>query len=167
MWFFQVGTWQWNLNEVIKWALPPCRVPPWNRPAPPAHYTSTTTCLERVCCKIKRSCSLCMWVYFCITPHTVTDIEELNVVLKERSRTTTLLWLSGSHGDFWHHGEVTVGRLPQDFVILFEGSRAFNKPGHIAIDDVDFTNCTLPGSVPALPAHSNMQEKKVDSHSLN
>ncbi|TKS79616.1 LDL-receptor class A domain-containing protein 2 Skeletal organic matrix MAM and [Collichthys lucidus] len=88
------------------------------------------------------------------------DVEELNVVLRERSRTTTLLWLSGNHGDFWHHGEVTVGRLPQDFVILFEGSGAFNKPGHIAIDDVDFTNCTLPGSVPALPAHSNMQDKK-------
>lgn len=91
-----------------------------------------------------------------LTLYIVTDIEELNVVLKEDSRTTTLWWLSGNPGDWWHHGEVTVGRIPQDFTILFEGSRTFTKPGHISIDDIDFTNCTLPGRLPALPAHSTM-----------
>lgn len=98
-------------------------------------------------------------VCFCmqsLTLYVVTDIEELNVVLKEDSRTTTLWWLSGNHGDLWHHGEVTVGRIPRDFTILFEASRTFTKPGHIAIDDIDFTNCTLPGRLPALPAHSTI-----------
>lgn len=87
------------------------------------------------------------------TLYTVTDIKELNVLLKEGSRITTLWWQLGNHGDVWQHGKVTVGRTPQDFTILFEASRTFNKPGHIAIDDIDFTNCTLPGRLTALPVH--------------
>ncbi|XP_042353411.1 MAM and LDL-receptor class A domain-containing protein 1-like [Plectropomus leopardus] len=79
------------------------------------------------------------------------DIEELTVLLKEGSRTTALWWLSGNQGDSWRHGEVTVGRTPQDFTILFEASRAFNSPGHVAIDDIDFTNCSLPESQPSCP----------------
>lgn len=79
---------------------------------------------------------------------TAADTEELKVLLKESSRTTTLWWLSGNHGDLWKHSEVTVGRIPQDFTLLFEASRTFNKPGHVAIDDIDFTNCTLPGKIP-------------------
>ncbi|KAM7379552.1 hypothetical protein PAMP_005098 [Pampus punctatissimus] len=79
------------------------------------------------------------------------DVKELNVLLKEGSRTTTLWWQSGNHGDLWHHSEVTVGRTPQDFTIIFEASRAFNKPGHIAIDDIDFTSCTLPEPQPLCP----------------
>lgn len=70
------------------------------------------------------------------------------MLLKEDHRTTTLWWLSGNHGDMWHHTEVMVGRVSQDFTILFEASRTFNKPGHVAIDDIDFTNCTLPGTIP-------------------
>ncbi|XP_047444387.1 MAM and LDL-receptor class A domain-containing protein 2 isoform X2 [Mugil cephalus] len=79
------------------------------------------------------------------------DAEELSVLLKEGYRTTTLWWLSGNHGDAWQHGEVTVGRIPQDFTILFEASRSFNKPGHVAIDDVTFANCTLPAPQPWCP----------------
>uniref|UniRef100_A0A3B4UGA7 MAM domain-containing protein n=1 Tax=Seriola dumerili TaxID=41447 RepID=A0A3B4UGA7_SERDU len=78
---------------------------------------------------------------------------KLNVLLKEGPRSTTVWWQSGSHGDLWQHGEVTVGGIPQDFTILFEASRTFNMPGHIAIDDIDFTNCTLPGRLPALTGH--------------
>ncbi|XP_071348966.1 MAM and LDL-receptor class A domain-containing protein 2 isoform X2 [Trachinotus anak] len=76
---------------------------------------------------------------------------ELNVLLRESSRSTTLWWLSGSHGGLWQRGEVTVGGISQDFSILFEASRTFNKPGHIAIDDIDFTNCTLPDPQPSCP----------------
>lgn len=85
-----------------------------------------------------------------------TDAEELNVLLKEGSRTTRLWWLSGNHGDSWQHGEVTIGRIPQDFTILFEASRTFDMPGYIAIDDVDFTNCSLPGRLPPLPVRSDV-----------
>nr|XP_033506790.1 MAM and LDL-receptor class A domain-containing protein 1 [Epinephelus lanceolatus] len=81
------------------------------------------------------------------------DIEELTVLLKEGARTTALWWLSGNHRDSWHHGEVTVGRIPQDFNILFEASRAFNSRGHIAVDDIDFTNCTLPEPQPLCPGN--------------
>lgn len=144
----------------IKWAALLCRVLPWNRPAAPALSTSTTTCMERVCFAYASACVqplkwhalvlfVCEHISAC-TLYIVTDIAELNVVLKEGPRTTTLWWLSGSHADLWHHGEVTVGRMPQDFTILFEASRTFTKPGHIAIDDIDFTNCTLPGRPPAL-----------------
>ncbi|XP_069366962.1 MAM and LDL-receptor class A domain-containing protein 2 [Paralichthys olivaceus] len=79
------------------------------------------------------------------------DIEELNVSLMEGSRSTTLWWISGSHGNLWQRGDVTVGRIPRDFTILFKASRTFNKPGHIAIDDIDFTNCTLPEPQPVCP----------------
>lgn len=103
-----------------------------------------------------------------LTLYTVTDIKELNVLLKDGSRTTTLWWQSGNHGDLWQHGEVTVGRTPQDFTILFEASRTFNKPGHIAIDDIDFTNCTLPGRLcyPALPAHVFFKLIYIHKHYL-
>ncbi|XP_062284207.1 MAM and LDL-receptor class A domain-containing protein 1 [Scomber scombrus] len=89
------------------------------------------------------------------------DIKELNVLLKDGSRTTTLWWQSGNHGDLWQHGEVTVGRTPQDFTILFEASRTFNKPGHIAIDDIDFTNCTLPEPQPVCPENMFMCNNSV------
>ncbi|XP_041658947.1 MAM and LDL-receptor class A domain-containing protein 1 [Cheilinus undulatus] len=89
------------------------------------------------------------------------DVEELNVLLKEGSRTTALWWLSGNHGDSWHHGEVTVGRTPQDFTILFEASRAFTQPGHIAVDDIDFINCTLPEPQPKCPADMFMCNNNV------
>ncbi|XP_070701014.1 MAM and LDL-receptor class A domain-containing protein 1 [Pempheris klunzingeri] len=89
------------------------------------------------------------------------DTEELNVVLREGSRTTTLWWLSGNQGDLWHHGEVTVGRIPQDFTILFEASRNFIKPGHIAIDDIDLTNCTLPEPRPFCPENMFMCDNSV------
>ncbi|CAJ1072730.1 MAM and LDL-receptor class A domain-containing protein 2 [Xyrichtys novacula] len=79
------------------------------------------------------------------------DAEKLNVLLTEGSRSTTLWWLSGSHGDSWRHGEVTVGQISQDFAIQFEASREFNKPGHVAIDDISFTNCTLPEPQPQCP----------------
>ncbi|XP_069014100.1 apical endosomal glycoprotein [Embiotoca jacksoni] len=88
-------------------------------------------------------------------------VEELNVLLKVGSRTTPLSRLPGNHGDSWHHGEVTVGRIPHDFTILFEASRTFNKPGHIAIDDVDFTNCTLPEPQPGCPDSMFMCNNKV------
>lgn len=84
------------------------------------------------------------------------DGKDLSVLLKEGSRTSTLWWLSGSHEDLWHHGEVTVGRMPQDFTILFEASRTFNRPGHIAIDDIDFSNCTLPEPQPLCPENMFM-----------
>ncbi|XP_034558606.1 MAM and LDL-receptor class A domain-containing protein 2 [Notolabrus celidotus] len=79
------------------------------------------------------------------------DIEGLRVLLNEGPRSTTLWWLSGNHGDSWHHGEVTVGRTPQDFTILFEASRAFTKRGHIAVDDIIFTSCSLPEPQPECP----------------
>ncbi|XP_026169194.1 MAM and LDL-receptor class A domain-containing protein 2 [Mastacembelus armatus] len=77
--------------------------------------------------------------------------EKLNVLVKEGSRTTTLWWLSGNNGDLWQHGEVMIGRIPQDFTVLFESSRTFSSPGHIAIDDINFTNCILPEPQPLCP----------------
>ncbi|KAM9718846.1 MAM and LDL-receptor class A domain-containing protein 1 [Menidia menidia] len=76
---------------------------------------------------------------------------QLSVVLKEGSRTTTLWWLPGTHGDLWQHGEVTVSRNPHDFTVLFEASRNFDRPGHVAVDDVGFTNCSLPEPQPWCP----------------
>ncbi|XP_035993676.1 MAM and LDL-receptor class A domain-containing protein 1 [Fundulus heteroclitus] len=69
---------------------------------------------------------------------------ELSVLLKEGSRTTTLWWLAGYNGDVWHHSEVVIGRTPQDFSLLFQASGNFDKLGHVAVDDIDFTNCSLP-----------------------
>lgn len=91
--------------------------------------------------------SACVFLLCFLSLHAVSDTEKLNVLLMEGSRTTTLWWLSGNCGNLWQHGEVTVGRIPQDFSILFEASRTFNTPGHVVIDDIDFTNCTLPGRI--------------------
>lgn len=75
-----------------------------------------------------------------------TDEAKLTVVVIEGTQATTLWWQYGSHGDTWQPAVVTVGRMPQDFSITFEGFRTFNHPGHVAIDDITFTNCSLPGN---------------------
>ncbi|KAM8850746.1 MAM and LDL-receptor class A domain-containing protein 1 isoform 2-T2 [Spinachia spinachia] len=79
------------------------------------------------------------------------DAEMLNVLLKEGPRTTALWWLSGNHGDLWHRAEVTVGQIPRDFTVLFEACRSFNRPGHVALDDIHFADCALPEPEPWCP----------------
>ncbi|CAL8279708.1 unnamed protein product [Lota lota] len=79
------------------------------------------------------------------------DIGGLQVVLKTGSRSTPLWWLSGDQGDHWHHGEVLVARTPHEFSILFEAARSFSHLGDIAIDDISFSNCTLPDPQPLCP----------------
>lgn len=79
---------------------------------------------------------------------------ELRVLLKDVSQTTTLWWLSGNHGDMWQHGEVLVGRVPADFTVLFEASRNVNERGHVSIDDVSFSGCSLPGTLAVPPDRS-------------
>lgn len=69
----------------------------------------------------------------------------LDVVLRVGARTTTLLRLSEHAASSWVLCEVTVGRVPQDFNILFEASREFDHGEYLAIDDIDFSNCSLPG----------------------
>ncbi|KAM4729149.1 apical endosomal glycoprotein [Anableps anableps] len=69
---------------------------------------------------------------------------ELNVLLKKGSRITPLWWLAGNSGDLWQHSNVLIGRIPQDFTVFFEASTNFNKPGYVAVDDIDFTNCSFP-----------------------
>lgn len=74
------------------------------------------------------------------------DEAQLDVVMREGSQATTLWWQTVNHEDVWRPGIVIVGRMPQDFSITFEGSRTFNKRSHVTIDDITFTNCSLPGS---------------------
>lgn len=74
------------------------------------------------------------------------DEAQLDVVMREGSQATTLWRQTVGHEDVWRPGIVLVGRMPQDFSITFEGSRTFNKRSHVAIDDISFTNCSLPGS---------------------
>ncbi|XP_075875933.1 MAM and LDL-receptor class A domain-containing protein 1 [Nelusetta ayraudi] len=75
----------------------------------------------------------------------------LDVVLRVGARTTTLLRLSEHAASSWVLCEVTVGRVPQDFNILFEASREFDHGEYLAIDDIDFSNCSLPESQPLCP----------------
>ncbi|XP_077378927.1 MAM and LDL-receptor class A domain-containing protein 1 isoform X1 [Festucalex cinctus] len=77
------------------------------------------------------------------------DTEELKVLLGESSRTTVLWWQSGGGADLWQRGEVSLGRRRQDFTVFFEATRAFDKPGYIAVDDVNFTSCKLPEPQPS------------------
>ncbi|XP_061694563.1 MAM and LDL-receptor class A domain-containing protein 2 isoform X2 [Syngnathoides biaculeatus] len=81
------------------------------------------------------------------------DLNELKVVLAESSLTTVLWWQSGGGADAWQLGEVTVGRTHQDFTVLFEATQAFVKPGHVAVDDVTFANCSLPDPQPVCPEY--------------
>lgn len=69
----------------------------------------------------------------------------LDVVLRVGARTTTLLSMTKHTSNRWVFGEVTVGRVPQDFNILFQASREFDRDEYFAIDDIDFSNCSLPG----------------------
>lgn len=78
----------------------------------------------------------------------------------------TILWWQTinheDHKDVWLPGVVRVGRVTQSFSITFEGSRTFLNSGHVAIDDISFTNCTLPGSSvqPGFPFSAFLLEAK-------
>ena len=78
----------------------------------------------------------------------------LLVVLGTDSRSTPLWWLSGDQGNHWLHGEVRVARVPHQFSISFEAVRSFSHLGDVAIDDISFSNCTLPGRPTGLTATS-------------
>lgn len=67
----------------------------------------------------------------------------MDVALKVGPRITTLSRL-GSNSR-WQLGEVTVGRVPPDFNILFEVYGELEEGEYFAIDDIDFINCSLPG----------------------
>lgn len=56
-------------------------------------------------------------------------------------------WKSGDHGDTWHRAEVAIGRTHQVFTIIFEATRTFSELGDIAIDDIAFQRCSLPGTI--------------------
>ncbi|KAA0719308.1 LDL-receptor class A domain-containing protein 1 Skeletal organic matrix MAM and [Triplophysa tibetana] len=72
-------------------------------------------------------------------------IGDLKVFLQEGQRRTPLWWMSGNHGDEWHRAELGVGRTHQVFTLLFEATRTYSELGDIAIDDISFLNCNLPG----------------------
>lgn len=69
----------------------------------------------------------------------------MDVGLRVGARTTTIFRLTETDYDRWILCEITVGRVPVDFNILFQASRDFDWNGHCAIDDIDFSNCSLPG----------------------
>ncbi|XP_073714301.1 apical endosomal glycoprotein [Misgurnus anguillicaudatus] len=72
-------------------------------------------------------------------------IGELKVFLQEGSRRTPLWFMSGNQRDEWHRAELGVGRTHQVFTLLFEATRTYSELGDIAIDDIAFLNCNLPG----------------------
>lgn len=88
----------------------------------------------------------------------LAGIGELKVFLQESQRRTPLWWMSGNHGDDWHRAELGVGRTHQVFTLLFEATRTYSELGDIAIDDISFINCNLPGTyrskTPALISYS-------------
>ncbi|CAL8320128.1 unnamed protein product, partial [Arctogadus glacialis] len=79
------------------------------------------------------------------------DMGGLLVVLGTDTRSTPLWWLSGDQGDRWLHGEVRLARVPHQFSISFEAVRSFSHLGDVAIDDISFSNCTLPDPQPSCP----------------
>lgn len=86
-------------------------------------------------------------IYYNVSAPSCSGIGDLRVLLKEDSRLTPLLQMSGNHGDKWQRAELEVGRTPQVFQLLFEATRTFSQLGDIAIDDISLLNCTLPGRV--------------------
>lgn len=66
--------------------------------------------------------------------------------LQEGLRKTPIWWKSGDHGDKWLRAEVAVGRTHQVFTVIFEATRTFSELGDIAIDDIAFLSCSLPGT---------------------
>lgn len=91
----------------------------------------------------------------------------LDVVLRVGPRSTTLLRLTEETHNKWQLGQVTLGRVPQDFNILFQVSGMLEDNEYFAIDDIDFTNCFLPGKTPAQLEKKKQegQEKKENIYS--
>ncbi|MGH0142971.1 UNVERIFIED_CONTAM: hypothetical protein FKN15_017285 [Acipenser sinensis] len=86
------------------------------------------------------TCQLIFWYHIY-----GSGIGTLQVAHLVGSRETRLWQISGSQGDLWHRAVVPLGRLVQDFHIAFEATRTFSVLGDIAIDDITFENCALPG----------------------
>ncbi|XP_061208193.1 MAM and LDL-receptor class A domain-containing protein 1 [Neopsephotus bourkii] len=54
---------------------------------------------------------------------------------------------SGNHGDEWSKVELHLGKL-RNFEVIFEGIRTRDLGGGVAIDDIEFTNCSTTGENP-------------------
>nr|XP_014344168.1 PREDICTED: MAM and LDL-receptor class A domain-containing protein 1-like [Latimeria chalumnae] len=61
------------------------------------------------------------------------------------SRETYLWRLSRDQGNMWHSAIVPLARIVNDFYVTFEASRTFSALGDIALDDIVFEGCALPG----------------------
>uniref|UniRef100_A0A672TQ22 MAM and LDL receptor class A domain containing 1 n=1 Tax=Strigops habroptila TaxID=2489341 RepID=A0A672TQ22_STRHB len=54
---------------------------------------------------------------------------------------------AGNHGDEWNKVELRLGKL-RNFEVIFEGVHTRGLGGGVAIDDIEFTNCTTTGENP-------------------
>ncbi|MGH0156563.1 UNVERIFIED_CONTAM: hypothetical protein FKN15_063171 [Acipenser sinensis] len=107
------------------------------------------------------TCQLIFWYHIY-----GSGIGTLQVAHLVGSRETRLWQISGSQGDLWHRAVVPLGRLVQDFHIAFEATRTFSVLGDIAIDDITFENCALPGYflfIDSRYPHQNGQHAKLGS----
>lgn len=84
----------------------------------------------------------------------------LDVALRVGPRTSTLWSQSTSSNSKWHLGEVTVGSVPQDFNIVIQFTGKLAHGDYFAIDDIEFTNCSLPGKPSAQWDTKKKKEKK-------
>jgi len=74
-----------------------------------------------------------------------TGIGNLRVYV-EVGTTLTLLWgMNGNQGNQWKQGSVYIMRRSVPYKIKIEAERSFSTRGDIAIDDISFQGCALPG----------------------
>eukprot|EP00794_Sanderia_malayensis_P017044 gene17044-18759_t len=73
------------------------------------------------------------------------NVGSLWTQLKDVNGTTTLWRLQGSNANKWIKTEVSIGRRVQPFNITFKGVIGNGWRGDIAIDQINFVNCTRPG----------------------
>lgn len=92
----------------------------------------------------KRSGSTCKMIFW----YYISGCSSGNIKIKKiigDSESTTWL-LQGDQGINWNEGKVFIGRMKKEFRITISASFSY-LPCSIAIDDIDFKDCSLPEKV--------------------
>ncbi|CAL4063834.1 unnamed protein product, partial [Meganyctiphanes norvegica] len=93
------------------------------------------------------NCRMTFWLFMFAQPNSDsnTNVGMLTVRSQIDDESVILTSISGSINEEWMLATAYIGRIGPQFTLEFEGARNLEVSGYMAIDDILFEHCFLPG----------------------